>query len=43
MAEAAKSCSAAQEPWESEASKLAPPAQDGPSDFSFKVLEEGER
>uniref|UniRef100_A0A803XX55 RanBP2-type domain-containing protein n=1 Tax=Meleagris gallopavo TaxID=9103 RepID=A0A803XX55_MELGA len=42
VAEPLKSCSAAQKPWESKASKLAPSAQDGPSNFSFKILEKGE-
>uniref|UniRef100_A0A803XMN6 RanBP2-type domain-containing protein n=1 Tax=Meleagris gallopavo TaxID=9103 RepID=A0A803XMN6_MELGA len=41
VAEPLKSCSAAQKPWESKASKLAPSAQDGPSNFSFKILEKG--
>ena len=42
VAEPPKSCSAAQKPWESEASQPAPSAQGGPSNFSFKILEKGE-
>jgi len=41
-AEPRKSCGAPQKPLESKASQLAPAAQDGPSNFSFKILEKGE-
>jgi len=39
VTEPPKSCSA---PQDSKASSLAPAAQDGPSNFSFKILEQGE-
>uniref|UniRef100_A0A669QJK7 RAN binding protein 2 n=1 Tax=Phasianus colchicus TaxID=9054 RepID=A0A669QJK7_PHACC len=42
VAEPPKSCSAPQKPSDSKASNLAPSAQDGPSNFSFKILEKGE-
>uniref|UniRef100_A0A8V1A6S9 RanBD1 domain-containing protein n=1 Tax=Gallus gallus TaxID=9031 RepID=A0A8V1A6S9_CHICK len=38
-AEPPKSCGAPQKPLEGKASQLAPAAQDGPSNFSFKILE----
>ena len=41
-AEPPKSCGAPQKPLEGKASQLAPAAQDGPSNFSFKILEKGE-
>ncbi|XP_065597118.1 ranBP2-like and GRIP domain-containing protein 4 isoform X2 [Cyrtonyx montezumae] len=41
VAEALKSSSASQKPSDSKASNLAPSAQDGPSNFSFKILEKG--
>ncbi|XP_042689775.1 E3 SUMO-protein ligase RanBP2-like isoform X2 [Centrocercus urophasianus] len=42
VAEPSKSCSASQKPSDSKASNVAPSAQDGPSNFSFKILEKGE-
>ncbi|XP_052520719.1 E3 SUMO-protein ligase RanBP2-like isoform X3 [Tympanuchus pallidicinctus] len=41
VAEPSKSCSASQKPSDSKASNVAPSAQDGPSNFSFKILEKG--
>uniref|UniRef100_A0A8C3LRA8 E3 SUMO-protein ligase RanBP2 n=1 Tax=Chrysolophus pictus TaxID=9089 RepID=A0A8C3LRA8_CHRPC len=43
VAEPPKSCSAPQKPSDSKASNLAPSAQDGPSSFSFKILEKAEK
>ncbi|XP_065597117.1 ranBP2-like and GRIP domain-containing protein 4 isoform X1 [Cyrtonyx montezumae] len=43
VAEALKSSSASQKPSDSKASNLAPSAQDGPSNFSFKILEKAEK
>ncbi|XP_048791835.1 E3 SUMO-protein ligase RanBP2-like isoform X38 [Lagopus muta] len=43
VAEPSKSCSASQKPSDSKASNVAPSAQDGPSNFSFKILEKAEK
>ncbi|XP_072195927.1 E3 SUMO-protein ligase RanBP2-like [Excalfactoria chinensis] len=43
VAEPPQSCSAPQKPSDSKASNLAPSAQDGPSNFSFKIMEKAEK
>ncbi|XP_048791843.1 E3 SUMO-protein ligase RanBP2-like isoform X39 [Lagopus muta] len=43
VAEPSKSCSASQKPLDSKASNVAPSARDGPSNFSFKILEKAEK